>query len=85
MKKKLSLNELKVKSFVTSVERSNKIRSGVDTNLFCQNSEPLCANTYVPECPPNEPPKETIRCEPIKTIICDSDGGFQSMPPFVCA
>lgn len=86
MKKKLSLNELKVKSFVTSVSKREKIKSGVNTNQYCAGSNLICQNTEDPvQCPPTqEPPRVTQDCIP-KTLSCQSEGGLGSSPPAMCA
>ncbi len=35
MKKKINLNQLKVKSFVTEVEKENKLKGGIIITAFC--------------------------------------------------
>ncbi|MEL6558415.1 MAG: pinensin family lanthipeptide [Bacteroidota bacterium] len=65
MKKKLSLNELKIESFITSVGEKDKVKSGLDTIFhICALSGELCNETDNPLfCPPTmEPPNITAIC-----------------------
>lgn len=78
MKKKLSLNELKVKSFVTSVKEKDKVKSGLDTIFHvCALSGELCNETDNPiECPPTmEPPNHTRYCGNTKSLMQDNHCG----------
>ena len=62
MKSKLSLNELKIKSFITSVGEKDKVKSGVNTIFHaCALTGEFCFDTENPAvCPPTmEPPKRT--------------------------
>jgi hypothetical protein len=45
MKKKIALNTLKVQSFITKVEKGNKI---IGASLLCSDS-PLCNDTVAPK------------------------------------
>lgn len=88
MKKKLSLKELEVKSFVTSLHRAEAIKSGIV--IYSNALFALCVSPTedAAECPPtHEIPKQTDYCN--KTTIlnktCNNDtGGLVSGDATVC-
>lgn len=80
MKKKLSLNQLKVQSFVTSLENADKVKSGTaltDLLIGCGGEDPLtqrgCGHTdTTPECQSNpctDTRVVTNRCR-LNTEVC---------------
>ena len=78
MKKKLSLNELKIKSFITSVGEKDKVKSGLDTVFnICVLSGELCNETDNPLfCPPTlEPPNYTRYCGNTRSLLQDGHCG----------
>ncbi|MGB3466708.1 MAG: pinensin family lanthipeptide [Cyclobacteriaceae bacterium] len=76
MKKKLSLKELQIKSFVTALDSTGNIKSGVvitfDIVSIC-----LVITGDSPYCPPgNEAPKKTQNCP--TNVNCGGLSGRQS-------
>ena len=83
MKKKLSLNQLKIKSFITTLENSERVKSGTGvTGLFigCGGTDvPLtadgCGNTDTsPACESNpctDTRRVTKKCRRLDTDACD--------------
>ncbi|MFA0963629.1 pinensin family lanthipeptide [Roseivirga sp. BDSF3-8] len=49
MKKKATLNDLRVQSFITNVS-SRALRGGEKTKGFCQSVDNICASNGADEC-----------------------------------
>ena len=81
MKSKLSLNELKIKSFITSVGEKDKVKSGVNTIFHaCALTGELCQETDNSIlCPPTtmEPPNNSRRCGTLITCDVNNNCGHQ--------
>ena len=82
MKKKLTLKELEVKSFITALEAAGAIRSGALLPSDVRGG--LCAfatHEGDPNCPPsNEIPKPTENCNKptIQRPVCNLNSGLIS-------
>jgi len=76
MKNKLSLHELKVKSFVTSVAFSSDLKGGTKPQRAIMSIEFLCEDTVDPlQCSTtNEPPPQSNYCDSTATTKTTSEG-----------